>query len=158
MDVSTSVQLEIVGRLLLAAALGALIGLERELRGYPAGIRTTALVTMGAALFTDAGRFLTSEDRVAANIVTGIGFLGAGLIFHEGATVKGITTAATIWTAAAIGLAIGMELYVTSVLAALVAVVLLELRVVTRRFDRWLGVGEREGESGSGTEDRQGDG
>lgn len=144
MDISTADQMATVGRLALAAALGALIGLERELRGYPAGIRTTALVAMGAALFTDAGRVLASEDRVAANVATGIGFIGAGLIFREGATVKGITTAATVWTAAAIGLAVGVNMYVAAALATALAVALLELRTVTKRIDSWLGVGDRE--------------
>lgn len=153
MDVSTSDQLAIVGRLALAATLGALIGTERELRGYPAGIRTTALVAMGSALFTDAGRFLSSEDRVAANIVTGIGFIGAGLIFREGATIKGITTAATVWTAAAIGMAVGMELYVAAILGAALAVVVLELRIITRRIDEWLGV-DREPDHEDNVRDR----
>jgi len=107
-------QLEIIGRLVLAAGLGGLIGLERELRGYPAGIRTMALITMGAMLFTDISQLLGGDDRIAAGIVTGIGFLGAGVIFREGYTVRGITTAATIWAAAAIGMAIGRELYLVA--------------------------------------------
>src|SRR5687768_12454562 len=106
MDVSTGDQLAIVGRLALAGLLGAFMGLERELRGHPAGIRTLSLVTLGSCLFTDISRLLGGEDRVAAQVVTGIGFLGAGVIFREGAGVKGITTAATVWAAAAIGMAI----------------------------------------------------
>src|SRR3989304_5593936 len=98
-------QMEIIGRLALAAILGGLIGLGRELRGYPAGIRTLAPGAMGSLLFTDVSQLLGGNDRVAAGIVTGIGFLGAGVIFREGYTVRGITTAATIWSAAAIGLA-----------------------------------------------------
>ncbi len=90
-------QLEIIARLLLAAALGAVIGLERELRGNPAGIRTMALVTLGACLFTDVSRLMGGDDRVAAQVVTGIGFIGAGVVFRDGAGVRGITTAATIW-------------------------------------------------------------
>ncbi len=116
-------QLEIVAHLLLAAALGALMGLERELRGMPAGVRTIALVTMGAALFTELSGLVGSEDRIAAGIVTGIGFLGAGVIFREGYTVKGITTAATIWSAAAVGMAVGRELYLVAVLGALIVFV-----------------------------------
>ena len=128
-------QLEIIGRLSLAAVLGGLIGLERELRGYPAGIRTLALVTMGSLLFTDVSQLLGGDDRVAAGIVTGIGFLGAGVIFREGYTVRGITTAATIWAAAAIGMAIGRELYVVAGVGAVLVFVVLEARPFTRRVD-----------------------
>lgn len=128
-------QLEILGRLVMAAGLGGLIGLERELRGYPAGIRTMALITMGAMLFTDVSQLLGGEDRIAAGIVTGIGFLGAGVIFREGYTVRGITTAATIWAAAAIGMAIGRELYLVAGLGTLIIFVVLEARPFTRRVD-----------------------
>jgi len=137
-------QLAIVGRLALAAALGAFIGLERELRGYPAGVRTVALVTLGAALFTDVGQLLGGDDRVAAGIVTGIGFLGAGVIFREGYTVRGITTAATIWSAAAIGMAIGRELYLVAGLGAVMVFILLEARPVVRRLDGLTGGRLRE--------------
>jgi len=128
-------QLEIIGRLSLAAVLGGLIGLERELRGYPAGIRTLALVTMGSLLFTDVSQLLGGDDRVAAGIVTGIGFLGAGVIFREGYTVRGITTAATIWAAAAIGMAIGRELYLVAGVGAVLVFIVLEARPFTRRVD-----------------------
>jgi putative Mg2+ transporter-C (MgtC) family protein len=128
-------QLEILGRLVMAAGLGGLIGLERELRGYPAGIRTMALITMGAMLFTDVSQLLGGDDRIAAGIVTGIGFLGAGVIFREGYTVRGITTAATIWAAAAIGMAIGRELYLVAGLGTLIIFVVLEARPFTRRVD-----------------------
>ncbi len=128
-------QLAIVGRLAFAAVLGAFIGLERELRGYPAGVRTVALVAMGATLFTEVGELLGEENRVAAGIVTGIGFLGAGVIFREGYTVRGITTAATIWAAAAIGMAIGRELYLVAGLGAVLVFILLEARPVVRRLD-----------------------
>ncbi len=128
-------QLEILGRLVMAAGLGGLIGLERELRGYPAGIRTMALITMGAMLFTDVSQLLGGDDRIAAGIVTGIGFLGAGVIFREGYTVRGITTAATIWASAAIGMAIGRELYLVAGLGTLIIFVVLEARPFTRRVD-----------------------
>jgi len=137
-------QLAIVGRLAFAAALGAFIGLERELRGYPAGVRTVALVALGAALFTDVGQLLSGDDRVAAGIVTGIGFLGAGVIFREGYTVRGITTAATIWSAAAIGMAIGRELYLVAGLGAVLVFILLEARPVVRRLDGLTGGRLRE--------------
>lgn len=138
MDVSTGDQFEILGRLALAGFLGALIGLERELRGYPAGIRTIALVALGACLFTDVSRLMGGNDRVAAQIVTGIGFLGAGVIFREGYTVRGITTAATIWSAAAIGMAIAIELYVVGVLGAIFVFLVLEARPLTRRVDDFM--------------------
>lgn len=132
-------ELAMVGRLAFAAVLGAIMGLERELRGYPAGVRTVALVTMGAALFTDISQVLGGDDRVAAGIVTGIGFLGAGVIFREaGWTVHGITTAATIWSAAAIGMAVGRELYLVAGLGAVIIFVLLELRPVIRTMDDFL--------------------
>jgi len=128
-------QLAIVGRLAFAVVLGGLIGLERELRGYPAGIRTMALITMGSMLFTDVSQILGGEDRIAAGIVTGIGFLGAGVIFREGYTVRGITTAATIWASAAIGMAIGRELYLVAGLGTILVFVVLEARPMTRRVD-----------------------
>jgi len=128
-------QLAIVGRLALAALLGAFVGLERELRGYPAGVRTIALVALGSALFTEISRLLGVEDRIAAGIVTGIGFLGAGVIFREGYTVKGITTAATIWSAAAVGMAVGRELYLVAGLGSVIVFLLLEARDPVRRMD-----------------------
>ena len=137
MDVSTGDQLDIVFRLVVAGGLGALIGLEREIRGYPAGIRTIALVAMGSCLFTDlSGLFPGSESsRVAAQIVVGIGFLGAGVIIREGYSVRGITTSATIWAAAAIGMATGLSLYVVAGLGALFIFMILEARPFTRRID-----------------------
>jgi putative Mg2+ transporter-C (MgtC) family protein len=138
-DVSTGDEFAIIGRLALAGALGAIIGLERELRGYPAGIRTLALVTLGSALFTEASQlFPGGADRMAAQIVTGIGFIGAGVIFREGYTVRGITTAATIWSAAAVGVAIGLELYLVAVFGTLLIFALLEARPVTRRVEKVL--------------------
>jgi putative Mg2+ transporter-C (MgtC) family protein len=125
----------IVGRLALAGLLGAVIGLERELRGHPAGIRTMSLVTLGACLFTEVSLLIGAHDRIAAQIVTGIGFLGAGVIFREGTGIKGITTAATVWGAAAIGMALGRELYVVSVLGTVLVVFLLWSRPLTRRIE-----------------------
>src|SRR2546425_3045313 len=135
MTVSTGDQFEIFGRLVLAGFLGAFIGVEREVRGYPAGIRTLALVALGSCLFTDISRLLGGDDRVAAQIVTGIGFIGAGVIFREGYTVRGITTAATIWSAAAVGMAIGAELYIVGIVGAIAVFAILESRPFTRRID-----------------------
>ena len=131
----TGDQFLVLARLALAAFLGAFIGIERELRGYPAGVRTVALVATGSALFTEVSRITGTEDRIAAGIVTGIGFLGAGLIFREGYTVRGITTAATVWSAAAIGMAVGRELYWVAGLGSLLVFVLLEARPVVRRLE-----------------------
>lgn len=136
-DISTGDELEIIGRLALAGVLGAIIGLERELRGYPAGIRTLALVTLGSTLFTEVSRLFDGDQgRVASGIVAGIGFLGAGVIFREGYTVRGITTAASIWAAAALGVAIALELYIVAVVGALLIFALLEARPLTRRVER----------------------
>jgi len=135
MDVSTGDQLAIVGRLALAGLLGAIMGLERELRGHPAGIRTMSMVTLGACLFTDISQLIGAGDRIAAQIVTGIGFLGAGVIFREGTGIKGITTAATVWATAAVGMAIGRELYVAGILGAVIIVALLWSRPLTHRIE-----------------------
>ena len=136
MDISTTDELEIVARLVLAALIGGFVGLERELRGYPAGIRTLALVAIGAALFTEISQLLGGNDRVAAQIVTGIGFIGAGLIFREGYTVRGITTAATIWAVAAMGMAIGVQLYIVAIAGAVLLFLVLEAQPLTRRVER----------------------
>src|SRR5690348_4234522 len=111
-------------RLTIACALGAAIGFEREIRDREAGIRTHLLVSLGSALFTIVSAygyhaFLSSGDnivrtdptRIAAQIVTGIGFLGAGAIIREGLSVRGLTTAATLWVVAAIGMACGAGYY-----------------------------------------------
>ena len=126
------IELELGLRLLLAAALGAVIGFQREKAGKPAGLRTVVLVCVGAALFTVASvyGFGTAADpsRIAAGIVIGIGFLGAGTILRrEGAVVEGLTTAATIWAMAAIGLAVGAGLYIITVVAAAIILIVLSL-------------------------------
>jgi putative Mg2+ transporter-C (MgtC) family protein len=125
-------ELELVARLAYAALLGGLIGLERELRGFPAGVRTVALVSLGAALFTEVSRLSGDQDRIAAGIVTGIGFLGAGVIIREGYSIRGITTAATIWASAAVGMAVGRELFIVAGLTSVLVFVLLESRPVVR--------------------------
>jgi len=123
-------ELEMVLRLLLAAALGAIIGYQRERAGKQAGLRTHILICIGAALFTIASiyGFGAAGDaaRVAAGVVVGIGFLGAGAIIRGGeGIVAGLTTAATIWAVAGIGLAAGAGLYlVSAVTTALVLIVL----------------------------------
>lgn len=123
-------QAELLGKLLLAAFCGGVIGWQRDRRRYVAGLRTMALVATGAALFTGVNETL-GQDRVVSNIVTGIGFLGAGIIFREGGTVRGITTAATVWAVAAIGVAIGVELYLVALVATPLVFIILEMRPVT---------------------------
>ena len=120
---------ELVGRLILAAVLGFLIGLEREFRGQAAGERTHALVALGAAAFAlISARAFPGGDtaRVAAGVVTGIGFLGAGMILRrEGVRIEGLTTAAGLWAVGSIGLAIGAGMYLLgTVTAALVGLIL----------------------------------
>jgi putative Mg2+ transporter-C (MgtC) family protein len=131
-------------RLLLAALLAGAVGLEREVMRKAAGFRTHMLVGLGAALFTllSIEGFGGDGDpaRVAAQIVTGIGFLGAGAIFREGATVKGLTTAAGLWAVAAIGMAAGAGLTaLATVSATIVLLVLLGLRTLDSWMDRRLG-------------------
>ena len=128
-------------RLLLAAGLGAAIGLERELRRKPAGLRTNILIALGSALFTTMSIELAqtggTPDRVTAQIVTGIGFLGAGAIMRSGRSVHGMTTAATIWVNAAIGVAAGAGEYaMASVATGLTLVVLAALGPLEAYFER----------------------
>ena len=124
------IEVEMVLRLLLAAALGAIIGYQRERAGKPAGLRTHILICIGAALFTVSSLYgfgaVADPARVAAGIVAGIGFLGAGAIIRRGeGVVEGLTTAATIWAVAAVGLAAGAGLYlVSAVTTAIILIVL----------------------------------
>lgn len=128
--------LVVVVRLGLAVLLAAVVGVERELSAQPAGLRTHVLVSLGAALFALTGAAVVHTDptRVAAQVVSGIGFLGGGAILREGVSVRGLTTAATLWASAAIGLASGLGVYRPAVFAAVIAVaVTAGLRAVERR-------------------------
>lgn len=115
-------ELDMVIRIVIAAFIGGVIGYERAKAGKPAGIRTHLLVCMGAALFTVISIWGFGEggdpSRVAAGVVVGIGFLGAGTILRQEKGVAGLTTAATIWAVAAIGIAMGAGLYVVGAVAA----------------------------------------
>ncbi len=113
----------------LSLLAGLAIGIERESRGKDAGISTHSLVIMGSMLFTFLSMQVDPEStsRIAAQVVTGIGFLGAGLILKDGTTVRNLTTAASLWFAAAIGMAIGFQFYIAAILSTLVA--LLTLRI-----------------------------
>jgi putative Mg2+ transporter-C (MgtC) family protein len=119
-------------RLLMVIAVGGIIGAEREFRSKSAGFRTMILICLGSFLFTTFSKFMSdvSPDRIASNIVTGIGFLGAGVIFKSDNRVNGITTAATIWAVAALGMGIADGLYVLVV--ASTAVVLASLLLLTK--------------------------
>jgi putative Mg2+ transporter-C (MgtC) family protein len=134
-------------RLALASALGGIIGLERERAGKPAGFRTNLLICLGAALITELsieiagdatlpGGFRSDPGRIAAQIVSGIGFLGAGTILQSRGSIKGLTTAATMWVVAAIGMAAGAGAYVHALVGT--GLVLLALMILGRFEDRVL--------------------
>jgi len=145
--IAEAFRLSVLGKLLLATLLGGAIGLEREYAGKPAGLRTNILICVGAALFTQLsvdiarigftpdGRPYGDTTRIAAQIVSGIGFLGAGAILHGGGAVVGLTTAATIWVVAAVGAAVGAGAYVDALGAtALIMLILVGLRPLEHRL------------------------
>ena len=126
------VWVEQVLRILLAGALAGAVGFQREQVGKPVGLRTHALIGIGAALFTLAGMFgfagPADPSRIAAGIVTGIGFLGAGAILHRsGGVIEGLTTAATIWLVAAVGVASAVGMYAIAAIATGVTLIVLFL-------------------------------
>ncbi len=132
---------EILVRFLLAALWGGLVGAEREYRSKSAGFRTMIMISIGACFFTIMSVYIGGDDnpdRIASNIVTGIGFLGAGVIFRGEKRVDGITTAATIWAVAAVGMGIGAGRYFTAAIAStLILAVLVVLRYFERGVDNW---------------------
>lgn len=133
--------IDVIGRLFLASLLGGLIGLERELHGRPAGFRTHLLVSLGSCLFvttsiefyriygnfSGVGPVGVDPARVAAQVVTGIGFLGAGAIIREGSSIRGLTTAACLWIAAAIGLSCGAGLVIVPLVVTTISLATLLL-------------------------------
>ncbi len=136
--------------LLIAVVCGGIVGLERESANRPAGLRTHVLVCVGAALVMNVSNtmyemvratgFGTADPgRIAAQVVSGIGFLGAGTIMREGATIRGLTTAASLWVVSAIGLAVGARLYVESIVA--VVLVYLTLKTLSQVERRWIAKG-----------------
>ncbi len=150
-------RLPLLGRLLLALVLGAAVGMERELSGKPAGLRTNILICLGAALLTElslvaAGELVRHDliradpARIAAQIVSGIGFIGAGTILVSRGSVLGLTTAATLWVVAAIGMTVGLRLYVEAVGATVLVVATLfglgwfEAAVISERSEQSLEV------------------
>jgi putative Mg2+ transporter-C (MgtC) family protein len=133
-----SLDLRHAAGLLTALALGALIGLERQARKHAAGLHTNALVALGAAAYVIAGALIgdsTGPARVMGQVVTGVGFLCAGLIWHEGGTVRGINTAATVWCSCAVGVFCGFGLILwAALLAALIVLANFLLHHVERRI------------------------
>src|SRR5712692_7639838 len=127
---------DVVVRLLLAAGLGAAIGVERELRQKAAGLRTNILIATGSALFTvisiELAHISGTPDRIAAQVVSGIGFLGAGSILRSGRSVHGMTTAATIWVNAAVGMA--------AIATIITLIVLAVLPLLEKQLDRYAGI------------------
>lgn len=126
-------------RILIAGLLGGLIGFERELRAKEAGVRTHFIVALGSALFMIISQYAFSgrfdAARVAAQVVSGIGFIGAGVIIFQKNVVRGVTTAAGLWVAAAVGLACGAGMYPVAIAAAVLTIVCLEtVHLITRRF------------------------
>ena len=118
---------ELIFRLFLATLLGGIVGVEREVTRKPAGLRTHMLVSLGACLFTlvSVFDFLLDPARIASGIVAGIGFIGAGAIIAERGKILGVTTAASLWVTAAIGLSVGVGDYLLSVLTAVIVFLVL---------------------------------
>lgn len=131
-DLGLDLELQLAGRLVLGLVLGAVIGLERELHRQPAGFRTHALVALGAALFTIVSAYgfagaSVDPTRIAAQIVSGIGFIGAGAILQYGGNIRGLTTAASLWSVAAIGMAAGAGMLVMATIGTVLILVVLAL-------------------------------
>ncbi len=129
--------------IVLAVVLGAAIGVEREFSGKAAGLRTNILICLGAAVFTIISKRMAGENealtRIAAGVVTGVGFLGAGAIIQDRGGVHGLTTAATIWFMACLGMACGAGLYELAVILTLIAVfVLIGLRLIHRSLSSYI--------------------
>jgi putative Mg2+ transporter-C (MgtC) family protein len=144
--IDLALQLDLSVRLIVAAGLGALIGAEREIHGHPAGIRTHMLVALGSAIFTvmsihgfgqDADPSRVDPTRIAAQIVSGIGFLGAGAILKDGIIIRGLTTAASLWATSAVGLGAGAGEYVVSIVGA--GVILFSLWPINALVERLRG-------------------
>lgn len=121
-------ELEVFARVVIAFLLGALIGWERERHGISAGIRTYGSISLGACVFGVLSYNIGADpSRIAAQVVTGVGFLGGGVIFRQGDYVSGLTTAATLWATAAIGLAVSFGMYLVSILTSILIFLLLYL-------------------------------
>jgi len=132
----TNIEFETIFQLILAIALGGLIGFERELKHRPAGLRTHMLVCLGATIFTIVSlSFDIDPARIAAGIVAGIGFLGAGNIIAQKGHIQGITSAAILWVVAGIGLSVGVGQYIIAIISALLVFAILQLRKIEKKND-----------------------
>ena len=134
-DLTVAQQLDLALRLTVGLALGAVVGLEREMHSQTAGFRTHSMVALGAAIFTVVSGFaFTGEGadptRIAAQIVSGIGFIGAGTILHSRGEIRGLTTAASLWAVAGIGMAAGAALYLVAIVSTMLMLIILSI------FDR----------------------
>jgi putative Mg2+ transporter-C (MgtC) family protein len=141
---SAAVQIELIARLALSLGLGAVIGFERARSRQPAGLRTHMLVAVGSCLFTIISAYgfqgsAVDPTRIAAQIVSGIGFIGAGAILHERGSIKGLTTAASLWAMAAVGMASGAGLYILALVGT--AMILATLWILERVADAARDVG-----------------
>jgi putative Mg2+ transporter-C (MgtC) family protein len=135
-----SIDQEIASRVLISLLIGAVIGFEREYHSKAAGLRTMIMICLGSTVFTIVSVAIggSSPDRIASNIITGIGFLGAGVIFKDGLTISGITTATTIWIAAALGMAVGAGEYFIALLGSVIVILILSaLSAITERIERF---------------------
>jgi putative Mg2+ transporter-C (MgtC) family protein len=129
-----SIYFEEAAQVSFAFIVGAIIGIEREFRSKPAGFRTMILICVGSCLYTIISKESNVTDRIASNIVTGIGFIGAGVIFKEGISVNGLTTAALIWVTAALGMAIGYHNYPLAIVVSIIVVITLFVLEPVQRF------------------------
>jgi putative Mg2+ transporter-C (MgtC) family protein len=139
-DVQELIDFEVVIRLLISFSIGTVIGMEREYHSKAAGLRTMIMICLGSTVFTEISISLGNEspDRIASNIITGIGFLGAGVIFKDGLSISGITTATAIWICAALGMAVGAgEYFIALTGSVIVLLVLIALQNVTRWVERF---------------------
>ncbi len=145
--IDVNLQLDLAVRLIIAAALGAAVGAEREIHGHPAGIRTHMLVALGSALFTvlsihgfstnDVSNGSIDPTRIAAQIVSGIGFLGAGAILKDGVVIRGLTTAASLWATSAVGMAAGAGEHILAIVGG--AIILTSLWPINALAERLRG-------------------
>jgi putative Mg2+ transporter-C (MgtC) family protein len=142
-------EMDMISRLLLAMVFGGAIGYVREIKKKAAGLRTHTLVCLGSAIFTLVSIYMTKDlvgadpSRIAASVVTGIGFIGAGAIFQTGGSVRGLTTAASIWVCAAIGLAVGAGLYSLATFATILSLIVIQLLQILEK--KYMRESEREG-------------
>jgi putative Mg2+ transporter-C (MgtC) family protein len=140
-ELTLATELNLVLRLVAGLVLGAVIGLEREFHRQPAGFRTHSLVSLGAALFTVVSAFgfsgqLADPTRIAAQIVSGIGFIGAGTILQYRGHIRGLTTAASLWSVAAIGTAAGAGLFLVAIVGTILILIVLFILDRVEEFAR----------------------